>query len=189
MENQNQENILELLKEIKLRFSPKKFSNQEIKKEEIINLLEAARSAPSSYNEQPWKFIIGFKGDENFNKIASTLGEANVVWASEAPVLISALTNTKHKRNGKENLKVEYNLGQSVAYLTLQAAFQGMHVHQMGGFNQDELQKIFKLNKDIKPMVIIALGYISDEEEKTVSDRNRKPLEEMLIFEDNLIKV
>lgn len=176
-------NSFELLECIKLRFSPKNFSNKEVSQLIVKSCLEAARTAPSSYNEQPWKFIVGFKGDAIYNKIASTLGESNAIWATSAPVLICGLTNTKLKRNGKDNTKAQYDLGQSVAYLTLQAMSLNVYVHQMGGFNAIKLHEIFDLDEHLIPLITIALGYVGDDEQKTVKDRSRKEFTEIIISE------
>ena len=84
------------------RYSPVVFSEKEIKQEQIDLLIEAAKWAPSSYNEQPWRFIIGRKNDKIYEAILNSLMEGNRIWAKDAPILILTLSEKVFSRNGKE---------------------------------------------------------------------------------------
>lgn len=187
---------LQLLKDIDInelitrRYSPKSFSNKEITNNELFSLFEAARLAPSSYNEQPWKFIVGRNGDETFNKITETLSEKNKEWAPKSPVLICGVAKTNLERNDKENFHARYDLGQSVAYLTIQATWRGMFLHQMGGFNKDKMKEKFQLDDNFQPVVVIAVGYLSEEEKnKNSKERKRKSIDDMFFSKDFLVKL
>lgn len=150
--------IINLLRE---RWSPRAFNGQPIEKEKLQRLFEAARWAPSSSNLQPWRFIIGFKEDDTYNKIASTLVEFNRLWALTAPVLMLAVTkNTNHR--GEPNGSAQYDLGQSVAHLSFQATADGLFVHQMGGFNSTRAAELFEIPAEYTVATAIAIGYIGN---------------------------
>ncbi len=157
---QNDYPIHELLRE---RWSPRAFSNQAIEKEKLQHLFEAARWAPSSSNLQPWRFLVGFKGDDTYNKIAGTLAEFNQLWALTAPVLLLAIAKNTNIR-GEPNGAALYDLGQAVANLTFQATAEGIYVHQMGGFSPTQAAELFNFPDEYKAVTTIAIGYIGDPE-------------------------
>jgi len=82
-----------ILETLRQRWSPYAFAPTPVAKETLHSLLEAARWAPSCFNEQPWRFIVGSKVDDpaTFDKILSTMVEFNHNWAQHAPVLILAV--------------------------------------------------------------------------------------------------
>jgi nitroreductase len=171
------------------RWSPRSFSDKPVAHEDLAKVFEAARWAASSFNEQPWRFIVGFKGDETYNKILSTLVPFNQAWAKTAPVLILSLASTKFAHNGSENRHGLHDTGAATAYLTLQAAQLGLHTHAMAGFNSEAALQAFDVPADFITAAVIALGYqgepaalghdqmIAQEE----SPRQRKPLAEFVL--------
>ncbi|MHC1776814.1 MAG: nitroreductase family protein [Lentimicrobium sp.] len=152
--------ILNLLRD---RWSPRAFKNQMVEKEKLQRLFEAARWAPSASNLQPWRFILGIKGDDTYNKIAGTLVEFNQLWALNAPILILAISKNTNLR-GEPNVSALYDLGQSVAHLTIQASADDLHVHQMGGFSSSQAADLFEIPVDFSVVTVIAIGYIGDPE-------------------------
>ena len=92
-----------LLKEIETRWSGRAFSNQDLKKETIIQLIEAARWSPSSYNAQPWYFKIAVKGTRSFDLMLESLTESNQVWAKNAGALILTQAILNLKGSEKQN--------------------------------------------------------------------------------------
>ncbi|MBI9033487.1 MAG: nitroreductase family protein [Bacteroidales bacterium] len=153
-------NLTPLLKQ---RWSPRAFSNQMVEKEKIQALFEAARWTPSSSNQQPWRFIIGFKGDPTYEKIMDSLVEFNQLWAQTAPVLIVSigkLTNNK----GEHNNSSCYDVGQAVAHMTVQATSMGLYVHQMGGFSADSILQSFEIPEQHMVQTLFTVGYIGDPE-------------------------
>lgn len=143
------------------RWSPRAFDGQPVSKQTLQRLFEAARWAPSASNLQPWRFIIGEKGTDTYDKIFSTLVEFNKLWAVTSPLLMLALTK---KTNNKEeiNNSAEYDLGQAVANLTFQATAEGLFVHQMGGFEASEARKHFTVPDNYAIATAIALGYLGN---------------------------
>lgn len=148
---------------LKKRWSPRAFSEQPVSNEILQGLFEAARWAPSASNLQPWRFIVGRKGSETYDKIFSTLVEFNKLWAVTAPVLMVALSKkTNHKE--EPNISAEYDLGQAVAFLTFQATAEGLFIHQMGGFDANEVRKLFSIPDHFTIATAIAVGYLGNPE-------------------------
>ena len=149
-----------LLDEINNRKSLRAYSTKPLTKETIQSLFEAARWSPSSSNEQPWVYLYA-TADQNelYQKIASTLVEANHVWAKRAPLLVLALVRTTFIRNGKPNVSAKYDLGAANAFLSLQATKLGLNVHQMGGFEKDKAIANLNIPSTHEPVVVLAIGY------------------------------
>ncbi|QNL21809.1 nitroreductase family protein [Hyphobacterium sp. CCMP332] len=181
----------ELLDEIASRWSGRAFAAKKLEKDTILQVLEAARWAPSSYNEQPWAFIVGLKGSKNFELILESLSSGNSSWAKNAGALILTLSITELERNGKFNKFAQYDLGQSVAFLSLEAERLGLNVHQMGGFDVDKVGESFKIKSPYQVMSVLAIGFRGDPEildealkQKELSQQRRKRLEKKVFFEE-----
>jgi nitroreductase len=151
-------------------------------------VFEAARWTASSYNEQPWRFLLGRKPDETYRKIFDSLSEFNRKWAGTAPVLILGMTNTRSSRNGQVNRVALFDLGAATSYLTLEATALGLATHQMEGFDAEKAQKAFGAPEEYLMGSVIALGYegepaeLKDEDliERELSPRSRKSLDEIV---------
>ncbi|MCH7972372.1 MAG: nitroreductase family protein [Bacteroidetes bacterium] len=168
---------------IEKRYSPYSFSDRQIEKETIYKLFDAARFSPSSYNEQPWRFIVASKSnEETYNNILETLVDANREWAKQASVLILAISQNEFSKNGKKNYHADYDLGQSVAYLTLKATEQDIYVHQMAGFSREKAVELFNIPEGFIPVTAIALGYKNENDEGKI--KQRKELSE-IVFENS----
>ena len=148
---------------IKQRWSPRSFDpNRQVEQVQIWRFIEAARWAPSAFNEQPWRFIIGQKGDQNWAKLIDTMVEFNQRWAKNADVLVLAMGKKTLTKNGKPNGTFRYDVGGSMAYLTFQAVADGLMTHQMGGFSKEKAIEAFDIDEDLEPLTIIAIGHQDD---------------------------
>ena len=107
--------------------------------------------------------MVGLKGDEVYEKIAASLVEFNQLWALNAPVLVLAIAKTTNSR-GDINSAYTYDLGQSVAMLSLQAMHEGIYTHQMGGFNSSVAASALGIPDEYKVLVVLTLGYLGDVE-------------------------
>lgn len=172
---------------LKKRWSPRAFSESRIEKDKLQRLFEAVRWTPSSSNEQPWAFIIGFKGDSTYNSIMSSMVEFNQIWSKFAPVLVAACARKDSIKDEGENSYCNFDLGQSIAYLTFQAASEGLFVHQIGGFNPKQINEVFKIPNNYEAIAILAIGYIGDPkilhpklEKLEYTERKRNPLNEFI---------
>lgn len=183
---QNQHPIHDLLRE---RWSPRAFSSQPVDLEKLLSLFEAARWSPSGGNLQPWAFIVSTTEDaEAYAKFIEILSPRNQLWAKNAPVLILALAK-RERQEGKLNPWAFYDLGQSVAHLTLQASVMGLSVHQMGGFDAEKARGLFEIPASYEPATVIAIGYQGDPDKlpdemrlRELEARSRKPLADF-VFE------
>jgi nitroreductase len=144
------------------RWSPRSFSDREVSPADLAKVFEAARWAASSYNEQPWRFLVGARGSEAYKKIFDSLMPFNQLWATTAPVLILGLAKTTFSHNDSPNRVALYDLGAAASYLTLQAAALGISTHQMGGFDADAARKAFAVPENYVFGAVIALGYQGD---------------------------
>jgi nitroreductase len=178
-----------LLTVIRHRWSPRSFHDRDASPADLKTVFDAASWAASSYNEQPWRFFVGRRNSETYQKILSTLMELNQQWARTAPVLIMGVAKTKFSHNGAPNRVALYDLGAAAATLCYQATALGLHTHQMAGFNVDAARKVFNVPEDYIFGAVIALGYqgepaaLTSEQMRAqeTSPRQRKPLSEIVL--------
>ncbi len=158
------------------RWSPKAFLPRPVEPAKLAQLFEAARWSPSSYNAQPWAFIVATRADaEGYNRLLSTLVDVNRQWAQQAPVLILAVAKLDFNHVARANRHALYDLGQSVAHLTLQATALDLHIHQMGGFDPNAARELFAIPAGYEPVAVLALGY-NEAPGPEQGARTRKPL-------------
>jgi nitroreductase len=176
---------------VRERWSPRAFQAKSVTLEDLRSLLEAARWAPSSSNEQPWRFIVARKEDSGqFQKVLSTLVEFNQGWAKHAPVLILAVAK-KTSSNGSENRWAKHDVGLALGSLVFQAMALGLHVHMMAGLSAEKAQEVFHIPDDYETVTAIAVGYAGDPNtlseklrERELGARVRKPLSEIAFSGD-----
>ncbi|MGA2167373.1 MAG: nitroreductase family protein [Terracidiphilus sp.] len=170
------------------RWSPRSFSDREVSPADLARVFEAARWAASSYNEQPWRYLVGTRNSLTYKKIFDSLGAFNQAWAGSAPVLILGASSTRFAHNGAANRSALYDLGAASSYLTLQAAALGLATHQMAGFDQDAARQAFEIPEDYAIGAVIALGYqgepaaLANEQllAQETTPRQRKPLKDFV---------
>ena len=161
------------------RWSPRGFDpGAELSKAQLRALLEAARWAPSSRNRQPWRFLVGRRGDETFKAIYDTLAPRNQQWAGDAGALIVAFAESAGT-DDRPVPGVEYDLGLAVAQLVVQAHAEGLHVHQMGGFSGADVREAFGVPSTFTPVVVAAVGHLAEANDVGARPvRTRRPLGE-----------
>lgn len=156
------------------RWSPRAFSGRRIESDKLASLFEAARWSPSAANLQPWSFIVVTKDDSQaYEKLAATLTERNRLWVPNVPLLILTLAQ-RVGEDGRENPWATYDLGQSVAHLTVEAVSLGLAVHQMGGFDADRARAAFEIPVEYDPVTVVAVGYPGDSEDLPADFRQRE---------------
>ena len=141
------------------RWSPRSFSDREVGSADLAKVFEAARWAASSFNEQPWRFLVGVRNSTAHKKILDSLMPFNQAWAGKAPVLILGAAKTRFSHNDSPNRVALYDLGAAASYLTLQAAALGLSTHQMAGFDEGAARKAFEVPENYIFGAVIALGY------------------------------
>ncbi len=181
----NEHPIHDLLKH---RWSPRAFVDKPVPRDAILSLLEAARWAASSYNEQPWRFILATKEDpKEYQRALECLVPQNQAWARLAPVLVLTVTKEQFTLNGSPNRVAEHDVALAMANLTVQATALGLCVHQMGGVDLDKVRATYGVPSGYKPVTAAAIGYEGPADllpenlrEAEVAERKRKPLKELV---------
>jgi nitroreductase len=168
------------------RWSPLGFAERLVEPWKLQSLFEAARWAPSSFNEQPWSYLVATRDNpEEFDRIVSCLSEGNVPWASRAPVLMLSIAKTVFQRNGRPNRHAFHDVGLSISNLIVQATTLGLFVHQMAGFDPERARQLFEIPAEHEAVAAVALGYPGPVDslpaplqERQRAARSRKPLTE-----------
>ena len=179
---QTQYPILDVLKR---RWSPRAFSDRPVEEQKLRRLFEAARWAASSFNEQPWRFIVATTDQpEAYEKLLSCLVEKNQQWARGAPFLMITLAKQSFSQNGKPNRVAIHDVGAAMAQFTAQATAMDLFVHQMAGIQMDRIREVYNVPDDFDPVAGCAVGYAGEagqlpEEfrQSEQSPRQRKPFD------------
>jgi len=158
-----------------------------ISEDHIIALCEAANWAPSCFGEQPWRFILWNKhqNEQDWQQALECLSPGNQEWAQHAPLLILAASVTTFRHNGADNRWAGYDTGAASLSLCLQATSLGLISHQMGGFDREKLRTTFTIPDEFECCAMIAIGYpapldtLNQEQlERELKPRERRPLSE-----------
>lgn len=174
------------------RWSPRSFDPKAlISTEDMTAFLEAARWAPSSYNFQPWRFIISRRGDETFQKICEGISGFNQVWAPNASALIAVVVEQKTEGHIYPPIAL-FDTGLAVSQMTIEAHHRGFIVHQMVGFDKEKMNKSFDISGQRDCIVILAIGQQGPAEnlpegqarEREVLPRERNQLSDLIISGD-----
>ena len=140
------------------RWSPRAFSSEPLSDREIQTLFEAARWAPSCFNEQPWLFVYATESEQR-QKLTSCLVAKNQLWASRAPLLMFVLARRNFQKTGTENRHAPYDAGAAWMALALQARKLGLYAHAMAGFNLEKAYEVLGASKDeYLVMAAVAVG-------------------------------
>ncbi len=168
------------------RWSPRAMTGEAVSNAELMRLFEAARWAPSSYNEQPWRFLYAHRDTTHWETFFNVLVEANQTWCERAGVLILIVSKRTFSKNGKPNPVCVYDAGSAWENLALQGASMGLVVHGMAGFDQDKARTDLGVPDDFEICAMAAIGRPGDPddlpEQMREMDRNpsgRKPVEEI----------
>ena len=156
------------------RWSPRAFDiTRPVSRDAQLRLFEAARWAPSSANDQPWRFHVAdrFTAPDAFAALLATLKSANQSWAQYAPLLVLA-TARPVMATGHANAHAWYDTGQAVSLLSIQATAMGLGVRQVAGFDHDKARLAAGLDPADEPVVVIAVGF-AGEAERLPLERHR----------------
>jgi nitroreductase len=168
------------------RWSPYGFSDRAVSPDDLRAIFEAARWAPSSYNEQPWSWVVATKDDAAaFARLLSCLVEGNQAWARYAPVLALGLVRERLKLTDEPNAAAEHDLGLAAGNMLLEATARGIAVHQMIGILPDRARDLYALPADAHALTGYAIGYLGDGaalaekvRARDLAPRTRRPLAE-----------
>jgi nitroreductase len=161
------------------RFSPVRFDRTAaVSPGQIDTLLDAARLAPSAGNSQPWMFVVGRRGDAIHTRIVPHLARSSAAWAPDASVLVVNLTQIGVPETTWEYSEfARYDVGQAVAYMTVQGLSMGLAAHQFRGFDRDALAREFDIPPHWEVTSMTALGVVSQDADDAFAagtDRTRR---------------
>ena len=166
------------------RWSPRAFDTRPVEPEKLNSLFEAARWAPSSNNEQPWRFLAATRDNyTDFERLLGCLVEGNRKWAYRVPVLILSVASLYFEEDGKPNRHAMHDTGMAVENLVLQATSMGLQAHQMAGYNLEQARRDCQIPPAFEPVAMIAVGYPGDPavlpdylRERELKPRERQPI-------------
>jgi nitroreductase len=174
--------------QIEKRRSRVSFSSKPVESQKIHLLFEAARWAPSSYNEQPWSFIYGVKDDENsYQKLFDCLMEGNKKWVKNAPLIILSIAKKYLDLDGKPNSYAWHDVGLATENLLIQAVQMGLAVHPMGGFDKKKAIADLSIPEGFEPVAMIAVGYQGEVNDLSEELRKREQGERVRKAQDEFV--
>lgn len=162
------------------RWSPYGFADRDVAPEILAALFEAARWAPSSFNEQPWFFVVARREEpEDFSRVLGCLIEFNQSWAARAPVLAICGVRRQYRGRDGRNPAAEHDLGLATANLMFEATARGLRVHAMIGIAAELARERLEIPAGLDPLTALAIGYpgVSPELADKLRDRDRTPRE------------
>jgi nitroreductase len=170
------------------RWSPYGFDDRPVSEADLRSLFEAARWAASSYNEQPWHYLVATKeNDQEYNRLLHCLVEPNQAWAKAAPVLALGVVSLRFAKSNKDNRAAVHDLGLAAGNLLVEATARGLSVHQMVGILPDKAREVYQIPEGYEAWTAIAIGYKADPaklpdalKERDLTPRPRKPLSQFV---------
>ena len=172
------------------RWSPRSYAEKPVPSSDLVKIFTAAAWAASSNNEQPWRFLVGKKGDATYAKILDSLVPFNQAWAKTAPVLILSVAKKLFTKNGTPNGYALHDTGAASANVSLQATALGLHTHGMGGVDKAKARELFEIPEAFEVGAAWTLGYLGEPEalpesyqEMEKAARTRNPLNEFVFAE------
>ena len=140
------------------RWSPRAMSGDEISDDELYSLFEAARWAPSSFNNQPWRFVYAKRNSKHWDQFFDFLFEGNQSWANKASALVVAISKTTFDHNGKFMKSHSFDTGAAWENLALQGSLQGLVIHGLQGFDYDKAKEELSISDEYNVEMMIAIG-------------------------------
>jgi nitroreductase len=170
------------------RWSPYAFQDRPVSEADLCSLFEAARWSASSYNEQPWRYLVATQGNpDQFQQLLSCLTEGNQIWAKNAPVLALGIASLKFTLNREDNRAAIHDLGLATGNLVVEATARGICVHQMIGILPDKARDLFDIPEGFEAWTGLAIGYQGDPmtlpddlQQCDLKPRQRTPLDQFV---------
>lgn len=169
------------------RWSPRSMTGEELDNEEIMSLFEAARWAPSSYNNQPWRFIYAKRNTEHWDRLFSLLADGNRTWAKDSALLVVVISRKNFEYNEKPARTHQFDAGSAWENLALEAFSRGIVAHGMQGFDYDKARIDLEIPADFEVMAMIAIGIkgprenLPPELQEKEKLTDRKPLKDIVM--------
>ncbi|HYO80754.1 MAG TPA: nitroreductase family protein [Bryobacteraceae bacterium] len=174
---------------LRRRCSTLAFAARPVEVAKLRQLFEAARWAPSSFNEQPWSFLLTTKdeGPEDYERLASCLIGHNRDWAVRAPVLVLSIAKRHFEIGGRVNQYSAHDVGLATENLIIQATAVNLFVHLIAGFDGARARELFAIPNTHEPVCVFAIGYFGDLEtlpadlqRRELAPRQRRPFRDFV---------
>jgi nitroreductase len=140
------------------RWSPRSMTGEELGDDDIMSLFEAARWAPSSFNNQPWRFIYAKRNTEHWDRLFNLLVDVNKTWAKNAALLAVVISRKNFEFNEKPARTHQFDTGSAWENLALEASSRGIVAHGMQGFDYEKAKTELGIPADFEVMAMIAIG-------------------------------
>ena len=169
------------------RWSPRSMNKVELNDEDIMSLFEAARWAPSSFNNQPWRFIYAKRSTPHWDRFFDLLYKGNQEWAKEAAALVSVISRKNFEYNERPSITHQFDAGAAWENLALEASLRGIVTHGMEGFDYKKARVDLGISDNFDVMAMIAIGKRGPKEnlppklQEREFPNNRKPLADIVM--------
>ena len=169
------------------RWSPRAMTGEALNDDDIMSLFEAARWAPSSYNNQPWRFIYAKRNTEHWDRFFNLLAEGNKNWTKNAALLVVVISRKNFEFNEKPAITHQFDAGSAWENLALEASSRGFVAHGMQGFDYEKAGVDLGVPHDFEVMAMIAIGkkgpieILPPELQEMEKLTDRKPLKEIIM--------
>lgn len=167
------------------RWSPRAMKAESFDEEDLMPLLEAARWAPSSYNNQHWRFVYTMHDDEEFEDMEELMAEGNQAWAKNAGALIVLVSKKTFDHNDEPARTHSFDCGAAWENLALEGARRELAVHAMQGFDYEAAAEWLDLPEPFEVECMIAVGNraepstLEEDYREREEPSGRKPIEEI----------
>lgn len=158
----NRETSYSILPLLLSRVSYRAFREERLTEEELMSLFEAARWAPSSFNNQPWRFLYARRGEEGWNPLFESLIDFNKQWCATADTLVLVVSRNTFEHNEKPSATASFDTGSAWMSLALEATNKKLIAHAMQGFDHDAVRTAFRIPPVFTVEVMIAIGKPGD---------------------------
>jgi len=169
------------------RWSPRSMTGEGLNYDDIMSLFEAARWAPSSYNNQPWRFIYAKRNTKHWDRFFNLLAEGNKIWAKNAALLVVIISRKNFEFNEKPAITHQFDAGSAWENLALEASSRGIVAHGMQGFDYEKAGVDLGIPPNFEVMAMIAIGkkgpreILPPELQKKEKLTDRKPLNKIIM--------
>jgi nitroreductase len=168
------------------RVSYRAFSDERLTEEELMALFEAARWAPSSYNNQPWRFVYARRGDKEWDTLFNVLIDFNKSWCKFADTLVLIVSKNNFEHNNKPSATARFDTGAAWMSLAVEAHARNIVTHGMEGFDHEAIKKSLHIPDTFTVEAMVAIGKLGNKDELPPAIRERevptprKPLKDLI---------
>jgi nitroreductase len=170
------------------RWSPRSMTGEELVEHDIMSLFEAARWAPSSFNNQPWRFIYAKRNTGHWDRLFNLLVDANKLWAKNAALLIVVISRKNFEYNEKPARTHQFDAGSAWENLALEASSRGIVAHGMQGFDYEKARMDLEIPDDFEVMSMIAIGKKGPKENLPPEFQDKEKLSERKPLKDIIME-